>query len=156
MHSIRKTVASISILAVVCSAAQGCAGRQYATPEEAIQHACSAFGPKALSGAFIGGAAGAAGGAVIGAAAGGGRNAALGALAGLVAGLLVGAVAGNITDQEDCQQAQLALQQMDTAKTGAPVAWRNYASGSYGAYTLSLTHKRSTIMFADKSGPTIT
>jgi surface antigen len=109
--------------------------RQYATPEEAIKDACSAFGPKALSGALIGGAAGAASGALIGAAAGGGRGAGYGALAGLVVGSIAGAIAGNIVDKQDCQQAQLALQQMESAKVGVPVQWQNYASGSSGSYT---------------------
>jgi surface antigen len=108
--------------------------RQYATPEEAIKDACSAFGPKALSGTLIGGVAGAAGGAAIGAAAGGGREAAIGALAGLTVGLIAGAIAGSTADKKDCQQAQIALQQMNTAATGSRISW-NSASGSYGAFT---------------------
>ena len=130
----RKCV-SVVLTIAGCSLIVGCANRQYATPEEAIQNACSAFGPKALSGALIGGVAGAAGGAAIGAAAGGGKNAGYGALAGLAAGLLTGAIIGNITDQKDCQQAHLALQQMNAAATGTRLTWANNASGSYGAFT---------------------
>jgi hypothetical protein len=125
---------SVLLVAALSYVLVGCANRQYATPEEALQNACSAFGPKALSGALIGGAVGAAGGAAIGAAAGGGRNAAVGALAGLAAGLIVGAIAGNFTDKRDCQEAQFALQQMATTSTGTRVAW-NSVSGSYGAFT---------------------
>ena len=129
----RKCV-SVLLIAAFSYVLVGCANRQYATPDEAIQNACSAFGPKALSGALIGGAVGAAGGAAIGAGVGGGRNAALGALAGLAAGVIAGAIVGNITDKRDCQEAQLALQQMATASTGTRVAW-NSVSGSYGAFT---------------------
>ena len=128
----KRYVIPISVL-LSASLLEGCA-HQYATPEEAVQHACSAFGPKAMSGALIGGLAGAAGGAAIGGAAGGGRNAAYGALAGLVAGVLVGALAGRTADQRDCQAAQAALQQINTASTGTRIAW-NSASGSYGAVT---------------------
>src|SRR5712692_8441869 len=88
------------LLLVGCNVTAGCANRQYATPEEAITNACSAFGPKALSGTLIGGVAGAAGGAAIGAAAGGGHEALIGALAGLLVGAMVGTIAGHVTDKK--------------------------------------------------------
>jgi surface antigen len=136
MQNIRaKTAALLLLVAAGGSLLFGCTNRQYATPEEAIHNACSAFGPKALSGTLIGGAVGAAGGAAIGAAAGGGKNAAYGALAGLAAGLIVGAIAGNTADKKDCQQAHLALQRVNDTPTGVRVAWANGVSGSYGAFT---------------------
>lgn len=125
---------AVGILLFSCSLAVGCASRQYATPEEAIKNACSSFGPKALSGALIGGVAGAAGGAAIGAAVGRGSDAGYGALAGLIVGLVAGAIAGNIADEKDCQQAQQALQAMNTAKTGDHIYWNNSISGSYGSF----------------------
>jgi surface antigen len=135
MNRHREKYVSLAVLVLACNVIAGCANRQYATPEEAIKNACSAFGPKALSGTLIGGAAGAAGGAAIGAAAGGGRDAAIGALAGLLVGAVVGTIAGHVADGKDCEQAHLALQKMNTTPTGVQVAWNNSASGSYGSYT---------------------
>jgi uncharacterized membrane protein len=57
----------------------GCTTQPYTSPQQQAQNACQAFGPKALSGALIGGLSGAAGGAGLGAIAGGGRGAAIGA-----------------------------------------------------------------------------
>jgi surface antigen len=125
----------LSLLTAVALLAGGCAGQQYATPEEAAANACSAFGPKALQGTLIGGAAGAAGGAALGAAAGGGRGAGVGALVGLGVGLLAGAVTGNMLDKRDCREAQLALQQMSTLPTGQFVAWSEPTTGSRGTFT---------------------
>ena len=114
----------------------GCATHQYATPEEAIKNACSAIGPKALSGALIGALVGAGGGAAIGAAAGsGGHDAAVGALAGLIVGTVAGVVAGSHVDKQDCEEAQKALQAMSTSSTGTRVVWNNTATGSGGAFT---------------------
>lgn len=131
----RTALASCAVLAIAAAVGTGCTNRPYASAQEAAQNACASLGPKALSGALIGGLAGAAGGAAIGALAGGGRAAGYGALAGLAAGLLVGGVAGNQADQRDCQEAQIALQQMNTARVGQPVYWSNAATGSHGTFT---------------------
>lgn len=131
----QRKLVSLAIIALAGNLVAGCA-TQYATPEEAIKNACSAFGPKAMSGAIIGAAAGAAGGAAIGAAAGsGGREAAIGALAGLAVGLIAGAMAGKSADQGDCQQAQIALQRINAASTGERITWNNSSTGSAGAFT---------------------
>jgi len=132
----RRSWVVLAIVALNSNVLAGCAMQQYSTPEEAIKNACSAFGPKAMSGALIGGAAGAAGGAAIGATAGrGGRDAAIGALAGLAVGLLAGAAAGRNADQGDCQQAQIALQRIKATQVGERVTWNNSSTGSSGAYT---------------------
>jgi surface antigen len=112
----------------------GCAN-QYGTPEEAAKNACSALGPKALSGSLVGGAVGAAGGAAIGAAAAGGKGAGIGALVGLAAGLVAGAVSGNMLDRRDCEIAQAALQAAATAPIGHNERWANPSTGSSGLYT---------------------
>ncbi|MGD0107391.1 MAG: hypothetical protein ABSC06_25635 [Rhodopila sp.] len=120
--------ASMSILT------SGCANRPYSSPQEAAQNACSALGPKAISGALIGGLGAGALGAGIGAAAGGGRGAALGAGIGLLGGLVGGLVVGKQADQRDCSAAQLALAQMARQPIGVAAMWHS-PSGSYGSYT---------------------
>jgi surface antigen len=112
----------------------GCTTQPYTSPQQQAQNACQAFGPKALSGALIGGLSGAAGGAGLGAIAGGGRGAAIGAGVGLLAGMFTGAAVGNQLDQRDCAQAQMALAELQAAPVGQPVAWHS-PSGSYGTYT---------------------
>jgi surface antigen len=131
----RLSTTALSACLLVPMLASGCANRQYATPEEAIANSCSALGTKALSGALIGGVAGAAGGAAIGAAAGNGKGAAIGAGVGLLVGIAAGLAAGHHTDQQDCQQAQIALQQMSNQPVNQLVAWANPATGSHGSYT---------------------
>jgi predicted lipid-binding transport protein (Tim44 family) len=120
---------------VVSGMTGGCTNRPYSSPQEQAANACQALGPKALSGALIGGLGGAAAGAAIGGAAGGGRGAGIGALAGLGAGLIGGFVVGKQLDQQDCIQAQAALQQVGSAGVGQAVYWTNPATGSHGAYT---------------------
>lgn len=112
----------------------GCTNRPYASPEEQAQNACHAFGPKALSGALLGGVGGAAAGAGIGALAGGGRGAAIGAGVGALAGLFGGLAIGSNMDARDCAQAQQALAQVQYARLGQPVTWSS-PSGSHGSYT---------------------
>jgi surface antigen len=112
----------------------GCASRPYSSPQEAAQNACSALGPKAISGVLLGGLGGGALGAGIGAAAGGGRGAAIGAGVGLLGGLVAGLAVGKQADQRDCAAAQTALAQMTTQPIGVPAMWRS-PSGSYGSYT---------------------
>ena len=111
----------------------GCAP-QYGSAQEAAASACSAMGPKALSGAAIGGLGGAAAGAAIGGATGSGRAAAFGAVAGLAAGLIGGLAVGNQLDQRDCAEARYALARMGEGRTGAVVGWQS-ASGSRGQFT---------------------
>jgi surface antigen len=112
---------------------QGCA-QNYASPQEAANRACGSLGPRALSGALIGGLSGAAVGAGLGAAAGNGRGAAIGAGAGLLVGLIAGMAKGHELDQNDCLQAQVALQQLENQPTGRPVEWSNPGTGSHGAF----------------------
>ncbi len=114
-------------------AATGCAP-QYTTPQQAAAASCSALGPRAVSGAAIGGLGGAAGGAAIGAAAGQGRGAAIGAGIGLAAGLLSGLVVGHQLDQSDCARAQFALQQAASAPVGQVAYWSS-PTGNRGAFT---------------------
>lgn len=112
----------------------GCA-QQYSSPQEAASSACSAFGPRATSGALIGAAAGAGTGALIGGLAGhSGISALIGAGAGLLAGALAGGAIGHHLDQGDCAAAQLALQQIDTAPVGQAVSWNNASTGSSGSF----------------------
>lgn len=129
----QRSVRVVVALALLASL-QGCA-QSYATPEEAVQNACSALGPKSLSGALIGSLGGAAGGAAIGAVGGGGRGAAIGAGVGVLAGLIVGTVAGNIADKADCREAQAALQRLSVTPVATPVTWSNPGTGSHGAFT---------------------
>jgi surface antigen len=124
----------ILCLAAIFSAS-ACTNPQYSTPEEAIKNACSSLGPRATSGALVGGAAGALGGGLIGAAAGGNTQAtAIGAGIGLLVGVAAGVAAGHHLDQQDCQRAQIALQQMQTLPTGQMVAWYG-TNGSHGTIT---------------------
>jgi surface antigen len=126
--------AALCLAVVAMISVGGCATRQYATPEEAVKSACSSLGPKAASGALIGAAAGAAGGGLIGAAAGNTKGALIGAGLGLLVGAIAGGAAGHNLDQQDCAQAQIALQQMQTLPTGQSVAWSS-PTGSHGSIT---------------------
>jgi surface antigen len=130
-NKIKALVLSASLISTIIL--PGCA-QNYANPQEASQRACSSLGPRALSGALIGGLSGAALGAGLGAAAGNGRGAAIGAGAGLLAGLLVGMAKGHELDQNDCREAQVALQQLGTQPTGRPVAWSNTTTGNSGSF----------------------
>ncbi len=113
----------------------GCA-QQYATPQQAEANACSAFGPRATSGALVGGLAGAGTGALIGGLAGhNGTDALIGAAAGGLLGVAAGAMVGHNLDQRDCAAAQLALQQIDNAPEGQALPWTDPATGSKGDYT---------------------
>ncbi len=129
---IRLASCQIAVLAMV--SITGCANQQYATPEEAVRNACSSLGPKATSGAVIGAAAGAAGGGLIGAAAGNTKGALIGLGVGAVLGAIAGVAAGHHLDQQDCAQAQIALQQMQNLPTGESVAWSS-PTGSHGSIT---------------------
>lgn len=112
----------------------GCA-QHYSSPEQAASNACSAFGPRASSGALIGGVSGAAGGAAIGELAGHSGTAALiGAGIGALAGVMAGSAIGHHLDQRDCAAAQLALQQIGNTPTGQPLAWSDPSTGSHGLY----------------------
>lgn len=113
----------------------GCTDQAYTSPEQQAQNACRALGPKTLSGALIGGVGGAGTGAAIGALAGGGKGAGIGALAGGVLGVGIGLLEGHHLDAQDCQQAQIALQQVRYTDVGQAVSWANPATGSYGSYT---------------------
>ena len=124
---------SILIIATVVSGLVGCAP-QYSTPQQAAANACTALGPRAMSGALIGGLGGAAAGAAIGGAAGGGRGAGLGAGIGALTGVIGGLAVGHQMDQNDCAQAQIALQQASAAQIGQVTYW-NSPSGSHGTYT---------------------
>ncbi len=113
----------------------GCA-QQYATPQQAAADSCSALGPRALSGALIGGAAGAGTGALIGGLAGhSGTDALIGAGIGLGVGLLAGGIVGHNLDQRDCAVAQNALQQIGDVPTGQQVPWTDPATGNKGDFT---------------------
>jgi surface antigen len=92
--------------------------------------ACPALGPKAIIGAATGAAAGAALGAALG-----GKNRELGAAVGGLGGGLVGGAIGSSLDQRDCQQAQMALQQMSLASTGQQIPWSDPATGNHGSFT---------------------
>ncbi len=112
----------------------GCA-QQYATPQQAANNACSALGPRATSGALIGGAAGAGTGALIGGLAGhSASDALIGAAAGGLLGAIAGGVIGHNLDQRDCAAAQLALQQIDNTPTGQLIPWNDPATGSSGSF----------------------
>jgi surface antigen len=141
-----KAVSGVLAVGLIGLLNTGCATRQYSSPQEAAANACSAMGPKALSGALIGGLGGAAAGAGIGAAAGGGRGAAIGAGLGLAAGIIGGLAVGNRLDQNDCAQAQIALAQAAEAAPGQAISWRS-PTGSYGSYTPSAP------IYADASTP---
>ena len=124
----------VSIALATATMISGCTTQPYSSPEQQAQNACQVFGPKALSGALIGGLAGAAGGAGIGALAGRGRGAAIGSLVGGLVGVVGGLAAGKNLDARDCAQAQIALAQVRNAQVGQMVSW-NSPSGSYGSYT---------------------
>jgi len=127
--------AGAGFMAILFSAGllAGCAP-QYGSAQEAAASACNAMGPKALSGAAIGGLGGAATGAAIGGTTGSGRNAIFGAVAGLAAGVIGGLVVGNQLDQRDCAEARYALARMGDGRTGVVVGWQS-ASGSRGQFT---------------------
>jgi surface antigen len=127
-------VSSIVVISLFAVLNTGCATQQYTSPQQAASNACSALGPKALSGGLVGGLGGAAAGAGVGAAAGGGRGAAIGAGLGLAAGIIGGLAVGNSLDQNDCAQAQIALAQAAQGAAGQPVAWLS-PTGSHGTYT---------------------
>ncbi len=126
---------SSSSAAVLISATLlgGCA-QNYDTAQQAAASSCSALGPRAMSGALIGGAVGAGAGAGIGALAGGGRGAAIGALGGLVIGAIAGLAEGHNLDARDCAAAQTALQRVGTIPTGQTVSWSDPNTGSHGLY----------------------
>ncbi len=133
MNRPTRTTAALLALTLTAGSLPGCAP-QYGSAQEAANSACSAMGPKALSGAAIGGLGGAAAGAAIGGSTGSGRNAAIGAAAGLAAGLIGGLAVGNQLDQRDCAEARYALARMGAGRTGVVVGWQS-ASGSRGQFT---------------------
>ncbi len=113
----------------------GCA-QQYATPQKAAADACSVFGPRATSGALIGGLAGAGTGALVGGLVGhNATDAIIGAAAGGLLGVVGGTMVGHNLDHRDCAAAQLALQQLDSTPTGQNLPWTDPSTGSYGSYT---------------------
>ena len=127
--------AAVAVSLIFPISLTGCA-QQYATPQQASANACSVFGPRAMSGALIGGLAGAGTGALIGGLAGhSGTDALIGAAAGGLIGVAGGAMVGHNLDQRDCAAAQLALQQIDTTPTGQPLPWTDPATGSKGSFT---------------------
>lgn len=103
-----------------------------ATSLSVVAHAqtCPALGPKTV----IGAAGGAVAGALLGSSLAG-KNRDLGAALGGLGGGAIGGAIGNALDQRDCQQAQLALQQMSLARTGQPIPWSNPTTGSRGTFT---------------------
>lgn len=128
----RLTLASALLLPVALG---GCA-QQYATPQQAASNACSAFGPRATSGALVGGLAGAGTGALIAGLAGhSAGDALIGAAAGGVLGVMAGSVVGHHLDQRDCAAAQLALQEIGNAPSGQLIPWSDPSTGSKGSYT---------------------
>ncbi|HUC62458.1 MAG TPA: RT0821/Lpp0805 family surface protein [Alphaproteobacteria bacterium] len=134
MNKLKRVGTSGLIGAMVLTATlDGCA-QKYSSPQEAAAHACTALGPRAMSGALIGTAAGAVGGAALGSMAGSGRYALIGAAAGALVGLVAGLVAGHSADQRDCAAAQAALQKVGNAPTNDPVSW-SAPTGSHGLFT---------------------
>lgn len=111
----------------------GCA-QNYASPHQAANRACSGIGPRALSGAAIGGLGGAAGGAALGGALGGRGGAEIGAGIGLLAGLAAGLAEGHRLDQQDCRAAQVALEAAARNPIGSAVPWKNPTSGNHGEF----------------------
>ena len=113
----------------------GCA-QNYGGLQQEASSSCRALGPRALSGALVGGASGAAFGASLGALAGhGNRNdVMIGALAGLLMGSAIGGVEGKRLDERDCTAAQLALQKIGNQPSGAVVDWKDASTGNHGAY----------------------
>ena len=130
----RIALASSLLLPVMLQLSLGGCAQQYATPQQAATDACSALGPRASSGALIGGLAGAGAGAAIGASAGNGTDALIGAGSGLLVGILAGAAIGHHLDQRDCATAQVALQQLDNAPTGQLIPWSDPATGNSGSF----------------------
>jgi surface antigen len=125
----------IVALSLVLPVSLGGCAQQYSTPQQAASDACTAFGPRASSGALIGGLAGAGTGALVGGLAGhNGTDALIGAAAGGLLGVIAGAAVGHHLDQRDCAAAQLALQQIDTTPTGQPLTWNDPATGSSGSF----------------------
>jgi surface antigen len=125
MRKISTTLASIAIMSnLLTGCAQG--PKANATPQEAAATSCTAFGPKTQTGAV----AGALVGALIGGLKGGGK----GALIGGAAGAAAGGLAGKVMDHNDCQAAQVAMKQMETARIGAPIAWNNPSTGNSGVF----------------------
>jgi len=92
--------------------------------------ACPALGPKAIIGAASGAAVGSGIGGAIG-----GKNRGMGAALGGIGGGVIGGAIGSALDQRDCQQAQLALQQMNSARTGQQIQWTDPATGNHGTFT---------------------
>lgn len=95
---------------------------------------CRVLGPKT--------AIGIAGGAVAGAglmAATANHNSGQAALIGALVGGIVGGLAGKAMDASDCREAQIALQEMQKAKTGKAIVWNNPKTGHKG--TLKATGK---------------
>ena len=119
----------LTAIALAGALVAGCANQGQSTPTQTAQRSCGAFGPKATVGILGGAVAGA--GIAAAASRGNGTAALIGALAGAVAGGLV----GTSLDQEDCKQAQVALRQMETARTGSQIAWSNPQSGNRGTFT---------------------
>ncbi len=115
--------------------ASGCA-QNYGSLEQATSSSCRSLGPRALSGALIGGASGAAIGAGLGALVGNGNknDARIGALAGLLLGSAIGGIEGKRLDERDCAAAQLALQKVGDQPNGAAVNWTDATTGNHGAY----------------------
>lgn len=124
----RKVSTALAGIAVISNLLAGCAQapKANATPQEQAEASCAAFGPKTQTGALLGALAG----ALIGGIKGGGKGALIGGASGAAAGGLV----GKIMDHNDCQAAQVAMRQMETAKIGAPIAWNNPTTGNSGVF----------------------
>jgi len=128
-----KANSSFAVVLLAAALLGGCA-QNYNSAQQAAAGSCSALGPRAMSGALIGGVVGAGAGAGIGALAGGGRGAAIGALGGLLIGAVAGLAEGHNLDAHDCAAAQTALQSVGTIPTGQTVSWSDPNTGSHGLY----------------------
>jgi hypothetical protein len=110
MRTIRLPAAALFAVGIATAIpTAGCTNQRYTSPEQQAQNACQAFGPKAVSGALIGTAGGAAAGAGIGGALGGKSGALIGAGVGGLVGLIGGSSVGHNLDARDCAEAQQAL-----------------------------------------------
>jgi len=118
--------------------------------------ACAGIGagvganPKTTVGAMGGGALG---GLI--AAAAGGKGTAI--AAGVVGGALLGGLAGNLLDQRDKRLAGEAAQKaLETAPSGAAVAWQNPDSGHYGAVIPVKTYQAASGTYCREYQTTVT
>ena len=130
----------VSLVALVAILTAGCAG----------MGAGVGANPKTTVGAMGGGALG---GLI--AAAAGGKGTAI--AAGVIGGALLGGLAGNLLDQRDKRLAGEAAQRaLETAPSGAAVAWQNPDSGHYGAVIPVKTYQADSGTYCREYQSTVT